>query len=340
MQRAFGRDRLKGFPLSVETPSPSEAEKISFVACIPFLSVHLMCFAALWTGVRTQDVAVCLALYFARMLALTTGYHRYFSHRTFKTSRAFQFVLAFAGTLCVQKGVLWWAGHHRHHHRYSDQPEDIHSPVVRGFWWSHVGWILCDKYEPTPVENIRDFARYPELRWLNRFYLVPPIALAVALFFIGGFPMLVWGFFISTALLWHGTFTINSLSHVFGRQRYKTADTSRNNWLLAFITCGEGWHNNHHYHQNTANQGWFWWEWDPSYYLLKALSWLGIVWDLRTPSDAVKYAYQSYAPEERAILRSPGFFSRPSLAQLKSAREQVRSALAASKALGASEPVQ
>ncbi len=325
--------------MNVEIGAAQQPEKISWVRCIPFASVHLMCLAAFWTGVRVQDIAVCIGLYFLRMLALTTGYHRYFSHRTFKTTRAFQFLLALGGTLCVQKGVLWWAGHHRHHHRYSDESEDVHSPTVRGFWWSHMGWIVCSRYDATPVENIRDFARYPELRWLNKHYLVPPVALAVALFFIGGLPMLIWGFFISTTLLWHGTFTINSLSHVFGRQRYKTTDTSRNNWLLAVLTCGEGWHNNHHYHQNTANQGWFWWEWDPSYYLLKVLSWLGVVWDLRKPSAAVKYAYQRYAPEERALLRGRGIFARPSLAQLKAAGEQVRTALASSEALRATEPI-
>ncbi len=328
----------KAFSLNAEMISPEKVEKVSWTAILPFLSVHLVCFAAFWTGVRAVDVAVCLGLYFARMLFFTTGYHRYFSHRTFKTSRAFQFVLALGGTLCTQKGVLWWAGHHRHHHRFSDQEEDVHSPTVRGFWWSHMGWILCPKYDRTPVESIRDFASYPELRWLNKHYLVPPVALAVALFFIGGWSMLIWGFFISTTLLWHGTFTINSLSHVFGRQRYKTTDTSRNNWLLAIITNGEGWHNNHHYHQNTANQGWFWWEWDPTYYFLKALSWLGIVWDLRTPPPAVKYAFRKYHPEERAILNAPGFFARPSMAQLKAAQERVRTALSASDGLRASEP--
>ncbi len=282
----------------------SSNDKISFVRSIPFLSVHLMCLAAIWTGVRWVDVAACVSLYYLRMTFLTIGYHRYFSHRTFSTNRVFQFFLALGGTLCMQKGPLWWAAHHRHHHRYSDQEQDIHSPAVRGFWWSHVGWVLCSKYDETRFDAIRDFARYPELRWINRFYLVPPIALAIALFFAGGFSMLVWGFFISTTILWHGTFTINSLSHVFGRRRYRTSDTSRNNWLLAILTCGEGWHNNHHYHQNTANQGWFWWEWDPSYYLLKALGWVGVVSDLRVPPREVKYAYLKYSEEERHTLRS------------------------------------
>jgi stearoyl-CoA desaturase (delta-9 desaturase) len=179
----------------------------------------------------------------------------------------------------------------------------VHSPLQDGFWWSHVGWILSDKYTETREEAIRDFARFPELRFLNRWYLLPPFLLAVALFLIGGFPLLVWGFFVSTVVLWHGTFTINSLSHVFGARRYKTTDTSRNNFLLALITCGEGWHNNHHYHQNTANQGWFWWEVDVSYYLLKLMSALGLVWDLRLPSDSVKYAFRKYSAEERAALQ-------------------------------------
>jgi len=289
----------------LEEPSRRlSGEKISLVSCIPFLSVHAMCFAALWTGARWIDVAACIGLYYLRMTFLTIGYHRYFSHRAFQTSRAFQFILAVGGSLCVQKGPLWWAAHHRHHHRWSDQEQDIHSPTVRGFWWSHLGWILCSKYDETRFDAIRDFARYPELRWLNRFYLVPPVALAAVLFFAGGFSMLVWGFFISTTLLWHGTFTINSLSHVFGRQRYRTSDTSRNNWLLAILTCGEGWHNNHHYHQNTANQGWFWWEWDPSFYLLRALSMFRVVTDLKVPPRQVKYAYLSYTDEELQRLRA------------------------------------
>jgi stearoyl-CoA desaturase (Delta-9 desaturase) len=298
------------------TPGVSDPrEKLSRVRSFPFFAVHLACLAAFWTGARAVDVAVCIGLYYFRMWAITAGFHRYFSHRSFKTSRVFQFLLAFFAQTSVQKGVLWWAAHHRHHHRESDQENDIHSPIRRGFWWSHVGWILCERYDATRFDSIKDFARFPELRWLNRYHLVPPVMLAVALFFIGGGSMLVWGFFISTTVLWHGTFTINSLSHVFGRRRYKTTDTSRNNWVLALITCGEGWHNNHHYHQNTANQGWFWWEVDLSYYLLKALAAVGIVWDLRTPSQAVKLAHLRYSESERSALKREGFFARPGLAR-------------------------
>jgi stearoyl-CoA desaturase (Delta-9 desaturase) len=313
--------------LSTASALKSPNEKINIVSSIPFFAVQATSLLALYTGARPRDVLVCVGLYFFRMWAVTTTYHRYFSHRSFKTSRVFQFVLAVLAATCTQKGPLWWAAHHRHHHRESDQPADIHSPIQRGFWWSHVGWILCDKYTETRFDAIKDFARFPELRWLNRYYWVPPVLLALALYFVGGPSMLVWGFFVSTTLLWHGTFTINSLSHVFGKRRYKTADTSRNNWLLSLITCGEGWHNNHHYHQNTANQGWFWWEFDPSYYVLKVLSWLGLVWDLRTPSPEVKYAHLKYSEADKAALAQEGT---PLFGQgFAAARERVRGVLVA-----------
>jgi stearoyl-CoA desaturase (delta-9 desaturase) len=217
------------------------------------------------------------------MFAVTAGYHRYFSHRAYKMNRMAQFAMAWLASTSIQKGVLWWAAHHRLHHKNSDQPNDIHSPVQQGFWWSHVGWILSDIYNDTEWDQIPDLAKYPELVWLNRFYLIPPIAYAALLFALGGLPALVWGFVVSTVLLWHGTFTINSLSHVMGTIRYSTKDTSKNNFILALITLGEGWHNNHHCYMSSANQGFYWWEIDGSYYTLKALSWFGIVRDLRKP---------------------------------------------------------
>ena len=291
---------------AVPAPEPKEAqEKIHWVVSLPFIAMHLAALTAFLVDFHWRDVIVCVALYYVRMFFVVTGYHRYFSHRSYRTGRVYQFLLALLATTSAQKGPLWWAAHHRHHHRVSDQADDVHSPVQKGFFWSHVGWILSSKYEDTRYELVRDLAAFPELRWLNRWHLVPPVVLAVTLFLIGGVSMLVWGFVVSTVMLWHGSFTINSLSHVFGRRRYKTTDTSRNNWLLALLTLGEGWHNNHHYHQNTANQGWFWWEVDFAFYGLKVLSWLGVVRDLRVPSDAVKYAHLQYTDEERARVRRP-----------------------------------
>ena len=277
---------LSSMAIADERYARGPDEQVDKVAVIPFVLMHLAPLGALWAGVRLRDVLVCIALYVVRMFFITAGYHRYFSHRAYKLGRGMQLVMAIGGTMAAQKGVLWWAGHHRHHHKHSDKPTDIHSPR-RGLWWSHVGWILCRKYVETPFDAIRDFAKYPELRWLNEHYLVPPTVLAVACLLIGGPSMLFTGFFLSTVLLYHGTFVINSLTHLFGSRRYRTTDTSRNSFLLALITLGEGWHNNHHYYQSTANQGWFWWEIDISYYVLKVMSWVGLARDLRLPPKAV-----------------------------------------------------
>jgi stearoyl-CoA desaturase (delta-9 desaturase) len=259
---------------------------------IPFFAVHAIGLATPFLVPVTWGwVGLAIAMYYLRMFGITAGYHRYFSHRAYRTSRAFQFVLAWLGATASQKGPLWWAAHHRDHHRQSDTEDDIHSPLVGGFWWSHLGWILDRGYEGTNLDRVKDLARYPELVWVERNWWVPPTALAFGLLAVGGWGALLWGFFVSTTVLWHGTFLINSLAHVLGSRRYETSDGSRNSFALAVLTMGEGWHNNHHFYPGTANQGFFWWEWDPSYYLLRLLSALGLVWDLRTPPTRVRRAF-------------------------------------------------
>jgi stearoyl-CoA desaturase (Delta-9 desaturase) len=268
----------------MNTVSTPIVRKIRPYHSIPFFALHVLPLVAVFfVPFAWKWVGLCVGMYYLRMFAITGGYHRYFSHRTYKTSRVFQFLMAALAQSSAQKGALWWAANHRHHHKFSDQEEDIHSPLHTGFWWSHVGWILSADYEKTHWELIPDFKKYPELVWLNRYPHVPAFALAVILALVGGAPALIWGFFMSTMLLWHGTFTINSLSHVFGTRRYTTTDTSRNNFWLALLTLGEGWHNNHHTYQSSTNQGFFWYEIDITYYVLKALSKVGIVWDLRKP---------------------------------------------------------
>jgi stearoyl-CoA desaturase (delta-9 desaturase) len=250
---------------------------------LPFWTVHALVLLAFFVPFSWEMVALCVGSYVLRMFAITAGYHRYFSHRAYKMGRVAQFAMAWLGSTATQKGVLYWAGHHRHHHRYSDQKQDLHSPIQDGFWWSHLGWIISTEYDEARHDLLQDLTKYREIVWVDRWHLVPAISYAVAMFAIWGMPGLVWGYFISTVLLWHGTFTINSLSHVFGSRRYQTTDTSRNNALLALITLGEGWHNNHHTYMSSANQGFFWWEFDVSYYVLKALSWVGVTSDLRKP---------------------------------------------------------
>lgn len=269
-------------------------DRVDFKRCLPFILIHGGCLAVIWVGFSWFAFAAAVALYILRMFAITAFYHRYFSHRSFRTSRVAQFIFAIWGNTAMQRGPLWWAAHHRHHHQHSDDHPDVHSPTLKGFLWSHIGWITSPKNFATDYSRVKDFTKHRELMFLNRHDVLVPVLYGVALWLIGwalevwapglgtnGAQLFVWGFFISTVALLHGTFFINSLAHVFGGRRFKTEDTSRNSLLLALLTLGEGWHNNHHRYMHSAKQGFYWWEIDISYYVLKMLSWVGIIWDLR-----------------------------------------------------------
>jgi stearoyl-CoA desaturase (delta-9 desaturase) len=255
---------------------------MAWLSAIPFFLVHLVPFLAFFVTITWQDWVLCAVLYVGRMFLITAGYHRYFSHRSYKMGRVPQFLTALGATTAAQKGPLWWAGHHRIHHRFTDTDRDVHSPRD-GFWWSHVGWILSNRYKETDESAIRDFAAYPELRLLDKFHWVGPWVLGVVCLLVGGWGGLIIGFFLSTVLLWHGTFIVNSLAHVFGRRRFATPDTSRNSLFIALVTGGEGWHNNHHYLPASARQGLMWWEIDTTWYVLRALAALHIVSDVKRP---------------------------------------------------------
>ncbi len=282
----------------ISSPSQAATRRLYFgVGAVPFWTIHLVALAGVvYAGLSWSGLCLAVGTYFVRMVVVTAGYHRYFSHRTFKTSRLFQFLLAFGAQSAAQKGVLWWAAHHRWHHKHSDTPQDVHSALQRGFWYAHLGWILGPGNNETRLELVGDLAKYPELRFLNRkrIQLLPALVYALACLALGGVHGLIWGFFVSTVLLWHGTFTINSLAHLFGRRRYDTTDDSRNSMALALLTTGEGWHNNHHHYQSSARQGFRWWEIDVTYYVLRLLAAVGLVWDVRgippaivsPPSDA------------------------------------------------------
>jgi stearoyl-CoA desaturase (Delta-9 desaturase) len=273
-----------------DSQDPTGDYHIDWTRCIPFLLMHLGCLGVFWVGTSPAAVTAAVFLYFSRMFFITGFYHRYFSHKTYRTSRAAQFLFAALGATAVQRGALWWAAHHRFHHKHSDRDEDIHSPEQHGFWWAHMGWIVTRKNFSTRTNLIADLTKYPELVFLNRYDSLVPLMTAGTLYAIGAllgrnFPasdasgpqMLVWGFFVSTVVLFHATCTINSLSHQFGTQRYPTGDKSKNNFFLALLTLGEGWHNNHHFYQSAARQGFYWWEIDISYYLLKLLSAAGVI---------------------------------------------------------------
>ncbi len=288
-----GADRIRDLP-----------ERFEWSRAVPFIILHLGCLGVIWTGWSWTAVAIAVALYLIRMFAVTGLYHRYFCHRAFKTSRPVQFIFALIGLTAIQRGPLWWASVHRHHHRHSDEDDDAHSPVCKGFLWSHVGWLTSSRNFPTNYAVVRDLVKFPELVFLNRFDLIGPLVLAGALFGGGellaaaapglgtnGWQLVVWGFFISTVFLFHGTCAVNSFAHTLGSKRYETNDESRNSLILALITLGEGWHNNHHHYQASARQGFYWWEIDISYYVLRVLAALGIVWDLKgVPTSAYRAA--------------------------------------------------
>ncbi len=278
----------------------AETPLANFLKQSVFWSIHAGCLLVFFVKFSWVAFGICIALYLIRMFAITGGYHRYFSHRTFKTSRVFQFILAFLGASSAQKGPIWWASHHRHHHQFSDTPEDIHPPRIYGLWWAHVGWVLSTQYLQPRLDLVRDLLQFPELKFIDRNHLVAPLTLIAFVLGLGYFLMhyypslevtpfqlFIWGFCVSTTLLYHGTFAINSLTHLIGKPRFKTGDDSRNNWLLAIITLGEGWHNNHHRYPGSERQGFYWWEIDLSHYALKILSWFGIVWDLRSPPERI-----------------------------------------------------
>ncbi|MGP0567174.1 MULTISPECIES: acyl-CoA desaturase [unclassified Nitrospina] len=282
------------------------SREIDWLRCTPFVLLHVACLGAIWVGFSTTALIVAVALYFIRVFAITAFYHRYSSHRSFKTSRWLQFIFAVIGASSIQRGPLWWAAHHRHHHRHhhrvSDLREDSHSPVQHGFLWSHMLWFCCQSNFRTKTELIRDFNDFPELRLIDRFDILIPVALGTLLFLMGetlnsffpqlgtsGLQLLVWGL-ISTVVLFHTTVATNSIGHLFGKRRYPTKDFSRNNLWMALLTLGEGWHNNHHYYPASVQQGFHWWEIDITYLILVLMSKLGLVWNLRLVPEKVKKA--------------------------------------------------
>ncbi len=278
---------------------------------LPYFLFHLTPLLAFLVPFRWELLALAVGLYYARMFAITGFYHRYFSHRGYKVnSRITQFLMAFWGCTALQQGPLWWAAHHRWHHRYSDTPEDLHSPRQRGLWYAHALWFLLLKNHPSfqnDQQHPRDLTRYPELVWINRFHILPFLTLGVVLFLLGGWSFVVWGLCISTVLLWHGTFTIDSLAHTLGGRRFETADDSRNSLLLAILTLGEGWHNNHHAHQGGAKAGFYWYELDITYYLLRVMQAFGLISNLGRPPEALLERGREFdrlRKEARSVLRA------------------------------------
>jgi stearoyl-CoA desaturase (Delta-9 desaturase) len=286
---------------STSVAAAPKNRRIRVASLLGFLLVHVAALGVFALGFSWKGVALCIASYYLRMFAVTAGFHRYFSHRTYRLPRVPQFLLAVLGQTAAQKGVLWWASNHRHHHKYSDRPEDIHSPMQNGFWWAHIGWILSPDYEKTDYSRVPDLAKYPELVWLDKHQYLATILYAIATYLAFGPVGLFYGYFLSTVFLWHGTFTINSVMHVFGRRAYATTDDSRNSFLFSVLTMGEGWHNNHHWAPGSAAQGFHWWQVDPSFYVLWTAERLGLVKNLNRPPRRWRVAAQEAMKTGRAF---------------------------------------
>ncbi|MEM7790141.1 MAG: acyl-CoA desaturase [Verrucomicrobiota bacterium] len=270
------------------------------MASSPIFFMHLACIGAFFTGFSWVAVVALVITYVARVFALTAGFHRYFSHRSFKTSRWMQFVFAWVGTSSAQLGPMWWAANHRHHHQHSDQEEDIHSPVVRDAFWAHIGWVLCRSYKTIQFNRVKDLSKYRELCFIDRFHVLPVLSLIFVLYGVGaglnalfpalgtsGLQLVMWGFFLSTVLVYHVTFCVNSVTHIIGNKRFNTKDESRNNFWVALLTFGEGWHNNHHRWPLSARQGMYWWEIDMTFLGLRLMEKLGLVWDIKVYPDKI-----------------------------------------------------
>ncbi|MDI9347426.1 MAG: acyl-CoA desaturase [Methylacidiphilales bacterium] len=263
-------------------------DSIDWIRVVPFIILHVSALTVFVVGFSWPAFFAFILMFSLRAFTLTAFYHRYFSHKTFKTSRVVQFIFAFIGATAVQRGPLWWASHHRKHHVVSDTKDDCHSPISNSLFWSHCGWFLSKKNFSTDYNLIKDFCKFPEIKFIDRFDIIAPLLLAIVLYVIGesffnaGWQFLVWGFVLSTLFLYHVTFSVNSISHLWGTRRYVTKDFSRNNLLVAILAFGEGWHNNHHYYPASTRQGFYWWEIDMSFYILTFLSWFGIVWDIQT----------------------------------------------------------
>ncbi|MCU4387055.1 acyl-CoA desaturase [Acinetobacter haemolyticus] len=294
---------------NVDSTNTVKDSNIQWFRILPFILLHVACLAVFWVGVSWFAVVFMLFFYLIRMFAITAFFHRYLSHKTFQTSRIVQFIFILIGTMSAQRGPLWWAAHHRYHHRYTDTAQDPHSST-HGFWYSHIGWFLNDHNFAIRKEVVRDWLKYPELVWLDRFSLPVVLLTAASIYGLGewlavayphlatsGLQLLVWGFVISTVLLIHATLCINSMAHLYGRRDFETSDNSRNNFILSIITLGEGWHNNHHFYAGSVRQGFYWWQIDITYYLLKIMSYLGLVWGMKPVPQRVYEAKKSYSQQ-------------------------------------------
>lgn len=276
----------------------SKPEKLNWTVALVMVFFHLGAIAALFLF-DWQRLATAVFLYWlATGLGISMGYHRLHTHRSYKVPLALEYFFALCGTLTLEGGPIFWVATHRIHHQNSDQPGDPHSPRD-GAWWAHAGWLLLGetKHNNTALMSkyAPDLAKHRFYVWLNSYHWLPVIGLAAILFAFGGFPMVLWGICLRVVVGLHATWLVNSATHMWGRRRFATRDDSRNNWWVALLTFGEGWHNNHHAHPTSARHGLTWYEFDISWIQIKLLKVLGIARSIHVAKTTTRIAEREAA---------------------------------------------
>lgn len=268
-------------------PEKPTRAPLDWVAVFFFGTIHVLALLAPWFF-SWSAVAVTLFLHWLfGSIGICLGYHRLLSHRSLQVPRWLEYAIAIIGALALQGGPIFWVAGHRLHHAHTEDIDQDPYSAKRGFWWSHMLWIFYPKPEFFDYEKYQKFA--PDLvrqgfyRWLNRYFLFLQIPLAIILYLIGGWSWVIYGMLVRVVLLWHSTWMINSVTHMWGYRTFDVPDNSRNLWWAAIFTYGEGWHNNHHAYPQVAKAGWRWWEVDVTWWSIWVLKSLGLVQKVNLP---------------------------------------------------------
>jgi fatty-acid desaturase len=260
--------------------SPRSNPPFNWATVAFFATIHAFALLAPWFFSWSALGVMLLLHWLFGSIGICLGYHRLLSHRSFQVPKGLEYTIAFIGALALQGGPIFWVAGHRLHHAYTEDEDKDPYSARRGFWWSHMLWMFYPHPEFFDYQEYKRFApdleRDPFYRWLNRYFFLLQLPLGALLYWLGGWSFVIYGMFVRAVLLWHSTWFINSVTHVWGYRSFNIPDNSRNLWWAAILTYGEGWHNNHHAYPNVAKAGWHWWEYDPTWWAIWLLKHIGL----------------------------------------------------------------